>query len=850
VGALLAACALPASARADATDTLQARLGPQGVVDIDPATDTARVVAKLDGTLTGRAEGAAATIGMRWVRANRAALGLTQADLDTLAAPTVRAIDGIRHVRWRQIVDGIEVADAELRVNVAADGRLINVLGSPSPDLPTDTTPRLARPDPDAELTIYDSRLAYRYTDKVAGDEVYDTVIDADTGAVLKRSNMVKSANGRVWDNHPSLIQAPKQFDLSVWGTAADKLQNQWMHVYADLDKSDSPAPTEEVVPGEYAFQPFAGPACTDAKPCAWNGTTRGANVEQNAVQAYYLANRFREHLAKPPISFNGFEGADPLILETSDAEGTNNANMTTPPDGQSPRMQMYLWSSSRYRSVNSGDDASILWHEYAHGLTERTVVDASGVGALNSAQAWAMGEGWSDYYAKDLLVSSGHETDTAEPAEVHMGVYMDRVANSTRFQAIDCPVGAAAAKCPAGTASGPGGFTYGDFGRIYGSPPRPEVHADGEIWAQTLWDLRTAIGAPEALRLITSGLRMTPREPTFLDARNAILQADQASGGEWHTAIWSVFARRGMGVNAGMNSGVDPIEDFTMPAVPATTLLSAPPALTNQRSVVFTFSGTGDRFECSLDGEPYRACSSGDPWVVADGSHTFAVRAVNDVGPDATPAVHDFTVDTAPPDTFITWGPPPILTTRDFSVAFGASEGGGTFACAVDGGAAAPCTSPLALAGLGDGTRSVVVTAIDAAGNVDPTPARSDFSVIVPGLPPAPGPTPMPVPTATVTPKRSALTSAAVPKTVSRRAGKVKVTLRGVKGAKVSVQAKIGSRVVGRASRTLRGSRLSLQLALDKKRLRTGATVRVVVKGTGTGLTTVTRSLKFRLKA
>jgi hypothetical protein len=42
----------------------------------------------------------------------------------------------------------------------------------------------------------------------------------------------------------------------------------------------------------------------------------------------------------------------------------------------------------------------------------------------------------------------------------------------------------------------------------------------------------------------------------------------------------------------------------------------------------------------------------------------------------------------------------------------------------------------------------------------------------------------------------------------------------------------------------------LSVQLKLDRKRLKTGATVRVVVKGTGTGLTTVTRTLRFRVKA
>ena len=174
-------------------------------MELDPATDTVRVAGNLDGTLTGPASGAAAPIGLRYVRAHRARLGLTAADLDSLAEPTVRSVGGIRQVRWRQEVDGITAADAELRVNVDAEGRVINVLGSPSSSLPQDTAPLLAEPQPDAELTIYSDRLAYRYRDEAGPDAIYDTITDADTGKVLKRTNLVKSVDIKVWDNHPSL---------------------------------------------------------------------------------------------------------------------------------------------------------------------------------------------------------------------------------------------------------------------------------------------------------------------------------------------------------------------------------------------------------------------------------------------------------------------------------------------------------------------------------------------------------------------------------------------------------------------------------------------------------------------
>lgn len=55
---------------------------------------------------------------------------------------------------------------------------------------------------------------------------------------------------------------------------------------------------------------------------------------------------------------------------------------------------------------------------------------------------------------------------------------------------------------------------------------------------------------------------------------------------------------------------------------------------------------------------------------------------------------------------------------------AFSATEPGSTFDCRLDGGEYAPCTSPQGYASLALGSHVFEVRAIDAAGNVDPTPA------------------------------------------------------------------------------------------------------------------------------
>ena len=51
-------------------------------------------------------------------------------------------------------------------------------------------------------------------------------------------------------------------------------------------------------------------------------------------------------------------------------------------------------------------------------------------------------------------------------------------------------------------------------------------------------------------------------------------------------------------------------------------------------------------------------------------------------------------------------------------------------FECSLDGAPYASCTPPLGIAGLADGAHSFSVRAIDAAGNVDQTPATRTWTV------------------------------------------------------------------------------------------------------------------------
>ena len=151
----------------------------------------------------------------------------------------------------------------------------------------------------------------------------------------------------------------------------------------------------------------------------------------------------------------------------------------------------------------------------------------------------------------------------------------------------MDCPVGSAGPACPGSPGAGPGGYTYGDLGRVI---EQPETHADGEIWAETLWDLRsrliarhgTALGIAWAELLVTAGMELSPGEPSFLDMRNAILEADLVYGaGSHYDLLWEVFAARGMGWFAAAvdSRDVHPVESFATVPPPAARSGTSPAA-------------------------------------------------------------------------------------------------------------------------------------------------------------------------------------------------------------------------------------------------------------------------------
>ncbi|MBE2252462.1 MAG: hypothetical protein IAE78_23215, partial [Myxococcus sp.] len=174
----------------------------------------------------------------------------------------------------------------------------------------------------------------------------------------------------------------------------------------------------------------------------------------------------------------------------------------------------------------------------------------------------------------------------------------------------------------------------------------------------------------------------------------------------------------------------------------PPTTVITARPSdPTNQTTGSFEFSSPGNptaTFECSLDGVAFSACTSPvSTGALADGSHTFRVRAIVAPLVDPMPASHTWVIDTvSPPAPQVTSPANGARTGSSQPVLSGLAEAGSTVTVVIDGVVAGTAvatmsgtfsfTSPT----LVDGPHVVSVSARDAAGNSSAASPVSFFTV------------------------------------------------------------------------------------------------------------------------
>lgn len=491
----------------------------------------------------------------------------TEGDADWYAVVDAQTGD----VLWRKNMRNyVSAHDARFRVFVQADG--VTPADNPAPQSPNAVAPGSGTQFPEISPTIVSMHTAMSATaspngwiddcpgggctaneTQTLGNNVLTcldrstpaNVCDTDAGGVL-------DGNGRPTGN-PDANARNRDF----LGTAPRDFQANFL-------------------PPPQGGNPEAGQTATGAGASGTNALDifrRGA-----VTQLFYMSNWYHDktyllgfdegsgNFQQTNFSGSG-AGGDRVLADAQDNSGTNNANFSTPPDGTSGRMQMYRFTGATI-DRDGGLDAEIVLHELTHGLSNRLVGDGAG---LNWDPAGGLGEGWSDFYALSLLNGTNADNPNGRYASGAYATYKlgglldnyvygirrfpystDNTVNPMTWADVDDVTN----DLSGGIAADPLGFNYNG-----GS----EVHNAGEIWALTLWEVRSRVIADPAgangdvptgnqrmLQLVTDALKLTPIDPSFTDARNALIDADCATNAcaneQW---IWAGFADRGLGYGA-----------------------------------------------------------------------------------------------------------------------------------------------------------------------------------------------------------------------------------------------------------------------------------------------------------
>ncbi|KAF7593537.1 Fungalysin/Thermolysin Extracellular metalloproteinase 5 [Aspergillus hancockii] len=286
--------------------------------------------------------------------------------------------------------------------------------------------------------------------------------------------------------------------------------------------------------------------------------------IDASITQLFYTANTyhdllytlgFTEQAGNFQYNNNGKGGLgnDYVILNAQDGSGTNNANFATPADGQPGRMRMYVWTESTPNRDGSFE-AGIVIHEYTHGLSNRLTGGPANSRCLNALESGGMGEGWGDFMATAIRLKAG---DTRSK-DYTMGEWAANEQGGIRAY-------------PYSTSLTTNPLTYTSVDSL------SSVHAIGTVWAtmlyEVMWNLIDKHGKNDGprptfkdgvptdgkyltMKLVVDGMALQPCNPNFVQARDAILDADTAlTNGANQCEIWKAFAKRGLGSGAKYSS-------------------------------------------------------------------------------------------------------------------------------------------------------------------------------------------------------------------------------------------------------------------------------------------------------
>jgi len=168
---------------------------------------------------------------------------------------------------------------------------------------------------------------------------------------------------------------------------------------------------------------------------------------------------------------------------------------------------------------VDDAEDAEVILHEYGHAIQDSQQTPFGGFGA--SAEAGAIGEGFSDYWAVTVSAVIAPTPDPACVADWDSVSYTSNVPHCLRRVDLDLH---------------------------YPEDLNGRVHHDGQIWSRALWDIRSSLGNVRADTLILEAQFDFAPDTSMPAAANAtVAAAERLYGKNVAKIVRAAFQTRGI---------------------------------------------------------------------------------------------------------------------------------------------------------------------------------------------------------------------------------------------------------------------------------------------------------------
>jgi hypothetical protein len=690
-------------------------------------TGTAHSLVSAGSALSGPSKAKPDSVARSFVAQQKELFGLSRSEVDALRLTRNDAdSSGATFLRYQQVAQGRDVFGATLLVSLDSKGRVLIAGGNLVPDA---TAPAATLSAADAVAVAGDDlnpgaanragkqladkgathrfantlkvpdyqgaapvgatlvnvataagvRAAWQVHADVASNAAYVELVDARTGAVLYRKNQVASdTHGTVFPGDDPEAGGRSQQDFpDPWvDDGTDTTSGNNADAYQDAvgdntaDSADQPHNSDQHF--DYPWTDTWGNGTGQETDLPLSGDDRDAAV----TQMFYYTNWYHDYVYglgfteawgnfQNDNAGNGGDDGDAVLAESDDSfTGTqckdsnnndikclNNANFNTNGgDGNHPRMQMYVgMDGNPVRYTQRANNRDTIIHEYTHGVSGRIISDDNLAGDLQSG---ALGEGWSDALATSI-------NNDPVYGEYNNGNYT----NGIRSTAYDANT-----------------YDYGDIctiARDNANNPVCEVHADGEVWATIMWEVRESLiakygqgtGKDKHEHLMISGMKFTPDTPSFADARNGYLIADYLQNptgtflvGENYCRLWKVFGddELGTGSNDSDNDSSPTVNTDTPGACAPTASIAAVPDTPEGTDITFDSSASaiggdpGDTlsyaWDLDNDGAFDDSTSASPVWAYGDNAaRTVGLTVTNSAGYSATTSVSFNTTNVTP---------------------------------------------------------------------------------------------------------------------------------------------------------------------------------------------------------